>query len=525
MDAKPSSINHRDGVSTTNTTSSITMTTVTSASSSSSFTSFVFPSLLSRRTRRRHGGGKVEGTRNGRSQSSSRRHSRVVGLFIVVVVVVGVVTVGRRSVVVLLKNFHFGNKNSKNNHYSPYHDKILPRTLYVVYGLESSGTTLMVDTLTKALQLPVQLRQGHDTVESLSRGIHIQHLSLPMGVDGVDDSLEENEKWEEDEGDRGSSKLDLPIIDVYLPKRCHVYQDESRNSNTIAGSSEESSTRTRRRKASASTATRTLTTLPVSDLCRPLLHQTTNTKATGNGRSEDATAVVASSPAKFSRYFVNITSHIQWYRDRGVVVYPILVVRDPLYRIRSVLKNHLLASSSGSGMGSSGKKMGGKNNKKKQIQKSIRQYETGQQIIQQSIKQFSQYSQQQQNELKEQPGLVIVSYESLMTIGPTYLTHMIYPQLGIFNKETHDDYLDGKPDGHDDDHRHDPTKPPPPTATTTIYTPILKNGNLKYATEDAASHHSNMKQDEDLSIQDIIDYLLRLELQQQQQQQQQQHYS
>jgi hypothetical protein len=286
-------------------------------------------------------------------------------------------------------------RQAKSTHVSvndPHH--ILPTTLYVVYGLEGSGTTLMTDTLAKALKLPVHLRSGHDTVESMARSIHIQHLSLPMGARAVPDDNDDGSRRQQQQ------QQQLPIVDVFLPKRCHVATENFIYTAATSSSATVSSTQE----------------IPIRtpEVCRSFVGPT----------------MPAGSNSQ--RYFVNVTSHVQWYRDRGVIAYPVLVVRDPSYRYQSVIQNH-----------------------EPNRVNAIQQYTIGQHLIEQSICEFAPPAHGDGHDdcdRQQQPSLVIVSYESLMTIGSTYLTHMIYPQLGIYDNDND------------------------------MYTPMLKNGNLKYTT-------------------------------------------
>lgn len=254
--------------------------------------------------------------------------------------------------------------------------QVLPKTLYIVYGLESSGTTLLTRMIVKAAGFTRQLRDGHDSVESQRLRAHVQHLSLPLGATPASDHYNYHRRFDDD----------LPVVDVYLPRRCHVPADFTKSSSSQQQ--------------------------PTPDDCRPF--------------SPSNTIVPAP-----ERYFVNITSHVQWYRDRGVTVHPLLVVRDPSYRFQSVLKSHCSNETA-----------------------ALRQYEMGQDIIVQSLNTV-------------QP--VVVSYETLMTLGESYMTRVIYPQLGLLgNLPSH--YNNNKNTATTSD---DSPPPPPP--------PLLKNGNLKYA--------------------------------------------
>jgi hypothetical protein len=92
------------------------------------------------------------------------------------------------------------------------------------------------------------------------------------------------------------------------------------------------------------------------------------------------------------RYFVNITSHVQWYREWGVDVHPVMVVRDPSFHFDGVTKSHCRNESA-----------------------AYAQYEMGRDILSHSMQTVKP---------------TIVSYEMLMTIQGEYLLK-IYNQTNI----------------------------------------------------------------------------------------------
>jgi len=102
---------------------------------------------------------------------------------------------------------------SSNNHFSSRtntlleesidtaDDSILPKKLYSVIGLESSGTKFVSRLLTTALNL-TGYREGSRSFTGEKEGVQVQHFSLPWGstCDAIDD--------------------DPPIVDVVLPANC-----------------------------------------------------------------------------------------------------------------------------------------------------------------------------------------------------------------------------------------------------------------------------------------------------------------
>jgi hypothetical protein len=97
-----------------------------------------------------------------------------------------------------------------------------------------------------------------------------------------------------------------------------------------------------------------------------------------------------------------------------------------------------------------------------------------------------------------------------MTIGTTYLTHMVYPQLGIYQHDIGDGSKETA------SHLSDESKP-----ARMVYTPIIKNGNLKYAAMPTSP--SSLASPNHLTTKAFVDHLWQLEQQQQQHQQQQQY--
>jgi hypothetical protein len=92
------------------------------------------------------------------------------------------------------------------------------------------------------------------------------------------------------------------------------------------------------------------------------------------------------------RYFVNITSHIQYYRSLGVDARAVLVIRDPFLHFKGVLKLH-----------------------NKNETAALEQYAVGKRIMEEAL-------------VTVDP--VVVSYETLMTLRGPYWKE-IYRELDI----------------------------------------------------------------------------------------------
>ena len=54
----------------------------------------------------------------------------------------------------------------------------LPKTLYVVYGLESSGTTFVAQTLGTAIGVDIHRAFDRNALETFDKQTHIQHISF-----------------------------------------------------------------------------------------------------------------------------------------------------------------------------------------------------------------------------------------------------------------------------------------------------------------------------------------------------------
>lgn len=230
---------------------------------------------------------------------------------------------------------------------SYYESSLLPKTLYVIYGLESSGTTFLAKTVANALDIDPVF--DPDTVESKDhRRIHIQHLSLPLGVFAYG-------SW----GYETRYSQPLEVLPVYYPTGCRV--------KTTFGQPP------------------SMVDVPLE--CQSFLQRQR----------------MRSSP---SRYFVNISTHVQWYRNLGVKVVPIMVVRDPSFHFHGILQarpGHCRNETA-----------------------AWLQYETGREILLQSM-----------SSIHKGGGAgvdpIIVSYETLMTLQDDYLRTVLYPELNLTN--------------------------------------------------------------------------------------------
>lgn len=214
---------------------------------------------------------------------------------------------------------------------------VLPRRLFLIYGLESSGTTFTARTIAQALGIDPE-KKG-DFMETKGNQDHVHHISLPWGWVG-------RGKY----GFETQFSVPLPMVPVMYPKQCQMKPTPGRNPPSLKP--------------------------PPSKACEEIMGDKVMTRP--------------------HRFFVNMTTNIQWYRERGVRVYPIMVVRDPMLHLQGIVK-----------------KKGGHvpNN-----QAAYQQYEQGRAIMVETV----------------EKGLkpIIVSYETMLTIQKPYL-QQLYAQLGI----------------------------------------------------------------------------------------------
>lgn len=150
---------------------------------------------------------------------------------------------------------YWGKKESGAEPYDVNAHSVLPRRVITIFGLESSGTTFLYQTLSKALNATVVIpdlsaRAGDD--------VEIQHISQPWGL-------------------FGSKTGGYSTIDLVPPLGCASFYDRDE--------------------------------VILSDRCK-----------------ED----VGLDPQHEYplRFFVNITSHVEWYRKRGVDCTAIIMTRD-----------------------------------------------------------------------------------------------------------------------------------------------------------------------------------------------------
>lgn len=146
------------------------------------------------------------------------------------------------------------------------HFETLPKRLITVFGLESSGTTLLAETLAKAVSAEEHKLIGGLSYRTRDSHVEIQHVSLPSGYF------------------HGLKNQTVVDIDFLPPPRCMTWPHYS---NPVLQSSFD------------------------------------NLKAHPKCLKETGLQERVKLPLRF---MVNITSHVLWYQKRGVVVTAVIMV-------------------------------------------------------------------------------------------------------------------------------------------------------------------------------------------------------
>lgn len=271
--------------------------------------------------------------------------------------------------------------NLRSNHSSTSSKNssfVLPQYIYTVAGLESSGTTLIAHLIRAAVNgvyresYRDQFRDNHTVVR---RANEVIHISLPTGSHCTDKEYREP----------------FPIEPVIYPGRC-VYNQSTKHPDNYRDEYQE----------------------PCSNL----------------GGMPNVPYIYPPIP----RFFVNLTSHLQWYRTYtpDVRSYLILVVRDPTISILSRTKNHCPNET----LSVKETKLG------HEIMREVmdtfllnhdgvrQQVTTGRDNDNNHYDSRNSRFPQEPNALLSQNGVVLVSYEMLITYRDLYLK-VLLRSLGI----------------------------------------------------------------------------------------------
>ena len=273
----------------------------------------------------------------------------------------------------------------------------LPKRLITVVGPESSGTTFLSTTLAAAAGLGAK-KNVQGRARALDGSIEIQHLSLPWGwrcaankFDDLDPSIN--------------------IVEALVPEECFRYELAPSLDHSIAeqifmrrGDGQEIDT-----IKVASEGPQTETEVLALQQCRNKVYISEESNYCGAKCGEGVFNGYALYPRRFS---VNITSHIEWYLQRGVDVTVIMSVRD-----RSISER-------------------GKENlhcKVKNVRR--REDEVALDLMTEGLEKYGLFGSIERNRV------IVSSYEVLMSLKNEYLLYL-YKQLRI-NSTYVPSYFDG----------------------------------------------------------------------------------
>ena len=210
---------------------------------------------------------------------------------------------------------------------------VLPKRLITVFGLESSGTKFLMRTLAKAAEANEEPGFGSLTSRNYDTQTEIQHVSLPWGM-----------PYKRTES--------IPDIHFVPPLECSVWPYYHKDGH-----------------------------VPISRHTPPDKHCYNETG-------------LRKRVLMPQRFMVNITSHVKWYRDRGVNATAVILVRDDYTHFHGKLRY-----------------------KRNQQSAAYEDFHA---------KEFIADAMRQLNSIE----LVMVSYEMLMSLQTPYLQDL-YKRLGM----------------------------------------------------------------------------------------------
>ena len=227
--------------------------------------------------------------------------------------------------------------NRLNNITLPY--PILPKKVITVIGPESSGSTSLATTLAVAAgailgnrmkgnlrahdQPPSppnpHIRHYHDRARTMDGQLEIQHLSLPWGFQCVELT---------------GSEIAVNVVDALVPEECFRYELAPSLQPIVA-----------EQKFWQKGATLEVARGPLTETEAQALQQCRDEAFISEQSNSSCGAKCGagnySGYALYpKRFFVNITSHIEWYLQRGVDVTVILSTRDRSISRRGKEKVH-----------------------------------------------------------------------------------------------------------------------------------------------------------------------------------------
>ncbi len=283
------------------------------------------------------------------------------------------------------QDFHSNNstpldsKELLRERHSKLRHPILPKRIIAVIGPESSGSTFLSKALASAVGAdPTKVNKISRTKDGKT---DIQHLSLPWGL-----------FCEDDNGD----DISVHVVDAMVPRECFRYEFAPSLDPSIA---QAEGIISQKQVKVARDGPQTELEAQVLQQCREEVFISEYGNSSCGAKC--GTGVFNGYALYPKRFSVNITSHIEWYVQRGVDVTVILSTRDRSISVRGKEKNHC------------------------HIEKLRRREDkVAIELMNEALEKYGAFG-------SIRRGLVIVSsYEALMSMKDEYLFGL-YKQLGI----------------------------------------------------------------------------------------------
>ncbi len=291
---------------------------------------------------------------------------------------------------------------------------LLPKRIIAVFGTESSGSTFLATTLGIATEafpangtyvtLPPDRygNPGRTIVErvvakramSPDRSIEIQHLSLPWGM------------WFSPKGNCNPEYAKhTEVVEALVPEECFRFEHEASWPSRLNVTAPESC-----REEAHISAWNVWGTNSLSGHAAKSSEGSRRTWSCGSKCGMGLNAGYALYPRRF---FVNISSHVEWYLSRGVDITAIVSVRDRSISHRGKTRVHC---------------------KNETVALSEESKARG--IMREALKTYGSYGR-----YENKGRVIMVSYEGLMSLKSEYLFD-VYNSLGI-NSAYSPEFKDG----------------------------------------------------------------------------------
>ena len=300
-----------------------------------------------------------------------------------------------RDANIITSNKYYSRRSIKEEKAGLAVDPPLPQKVISIFGPESSGTTFLWETLSVAvgaIDNVKQLKHDGKQLKTADGEWEIQHLSLPWG-------------WNCDE-----ENYTLPVVEALVPQECFRYELDP---SILPGKAQAYfwTLRELRKKKSKMRGQNNKVPSPPAAYYNDTNSKQCRDAAYISEKKDGWSCGATCGVGKYSgyalyplRFFVNITSHIEWYLKRGVDIKVVLSLRDRTISKRGK-KGHCKLPNIGT----------------KEDDLALR-------LMSDAIRAYG---------LEPGGGRVLtVSYEGLMELKSIYL-HDLYHDLGISSSSTH----------------------------------------------------------------------------------------